>query len=252
MRSYYEILELTENAGIDQVRKAYRRLAMKYHPDHNNAADAKERFIEITEAYEVLTGSRKSKRKTYSTSVVTEQDLREAARERARAYAQMKYAEFRKKVNEYESTPMHRILWPKWVNYAIIVFCLLFITDSLLPKRQIKGQINDDNRRLEVKGFRFVQDENEISVNLTGYAAIVYVTPIIGFVHQYELLEESTGIKSPAFRQTDYIVIIYLLLTLALITLANRTVKFENKLLIKAGMVIFMLTYTLIYLSRYS
>ena len=50
---YYKQLELEKSASPDDIKKAYRRLAMKHHPDHNqNASD--QRFKEITEAYEVL------------------------------------------------------------------------------------------------------------------------------------------------------------------------------------------------------
>jgi molecular chaperone DnaJ len=53
-RDYYEVLELSRSASADDVRRSYRRLARKYHPDLNPADDAEERFKEINEAYEVL------------------------------------------------------------------------------------------------------------------------------------------------------------------------------------------------------
>lgn len=54
MRDYYEVLGLPRSAAEEEVKKAYRKLAMEYHPDRNRAADAEERFKEISEAYEVL------------------------------------------------------------------------------------------------------------------------------------------------------------------------------------------------------
>lgn len=53
-RDYYEVLEVGKNSTKDEMKKAYRRLARKYHPDVNKDADASERFKEISEAYEVL------------------------------------------------------------------------------------------------------------------------------------------------------------------------------------------------------
>ena len=50
----YEILELTPEATIEQVKKAYRRLALRYHPDLNKAKDAHERFLHIQKAYEII------------------------------------------------------------------------------------------------------------------------------------------------------------------------------------------------------
>jgi curved DNA-binding protein len=53
-RDYYEVLGVPRDASDADIRKAYRALARRYHPDVNKDPDAKERFAEISEAYEVL------------------------------------------------------------------------------------------------------------------------------------------------------------------------------------------------------
>ncbi|HXY97816.1 MAG TPA: molecular chaperone DnaJ [Steroidobacteraceae bacterium] len=59
-RDYYKVLDVPRSATEAQVKQAYRRLAMKYHPDRNpNDRDAEERFKEAKEAYEVLTDAHK-------------------------------------------------------------------------------------------------------------------------------------------------------------------------------------------------
>jgi molecular chaperone DnaJ len=62
-RDYYDILGVPRNASSEDIKKAFRRLAFQYHPDHNNSGDAEERFKEINEAYEVL--SDEGKRNSY-------------------------------------------------------------------------------------------------------------------------------------------------------------------------------------------
>jgi curved DNA-binding protein len=62
-RDYYETLGVPRNAGEDQIKKAYRKLARKFHPDVNPGdKTAEERFKEIGEAYEVLSDTEKRKR----------------------------------------------------------------------------------------------------------------------------------------------------------------------------------------------
>ena len=62
-RDYYELLGVDRNASEDEVKKAYRRLALKYHPDRNSGdKQAEERFKEISEAYQVLADSEKRAR----------------------------------------------------------------------------------------------------------------------------------------------------------------------------------------------
>lgn len=58
-RDYYQILGVTKNATDAEIKKAYRKLALEYHPDRNKSKDADAKFKEINKAYEVLGDSQK-------------------------------------------------------------------------------------------------------------------------------------------------------------------------------------------------
>ena len=62
-KDYYEVLGVPRGASEDEIRKTYRQLARKYHPDVNpNDKSAEEKFKEINEAYQVLSDADKRKR----------------------------------------------------------------------------------------------------------------------------------------------------------------------------------------------
>uniref|UniRef100_H2Z2S0 J domain-containing protein n=1 Tax=Ciona savignyi TaxID=51511 RepID=H2Z2S0_CIOSA len=63
-KDYYKVLGITQSASDDDIKKAYRKLALKYHPDKNKSPGAEEKFKEVAEAYEVL--SDPEKRKMYN------------------------------------------------------------------------------------------------------------------------------------------------------------------------------------------
>lgn len=61
MNRHYQVLGLNSKASQDEIKKAYRKLSKKYHPDINKKPEAENKFKEISEAYQVLTGKTKVK-----------------------------------------------------------------------------------------------------------------------------------------------------------------------------------------------
>ncbi|KAF7629258.1 J domain-containing protein [Meloidogyne graminicola] len=58
-KDYYKILGISKSASVDETKKAYRKMALKYHPDKNKEAGSEAKFKEIAEAYDVLSDSKK-------------------------------------------------------------------------------------------------------------------------------------------------------------------------------------------------
>lgn len=75
-RDYYEVLGVTKAADKDEIKSAYRKLALQYHPDRNKSAGAEEKFKEISEAYAVLSDDEKRKRYDVYGHVGTEDAFR--------------------------------------------------------------------------------------------------------------------------------------------------------------------------------
>lgn len=80
-KSLYETLEINENASADEIKKAYRKLARKYHPDVNKDPKAEEKFKEINAAYEVLSNPEKKQQyDRYGDSMFGGQNFHDFAR----------------------------------------------------------------------------------------------------------------------------------------------------------------------------
>ena len=58
-KDYYSILGVTRDASDDDLKKSYRKLALKWHPDKNKSPEAEEKFKEVSEAYEILSDPKK-------------------------------------------------------------------------------------------------------------------------------------------------------------------------------------------------
>jgi hypothetical protein len=97
---YYKLLGIRQGASDDEIRKAYRRKAMEYHPDRNRTEGSHEMFIRISEAYDYLTSHPHGRNITEAEVMRNYQawvNYRQAeARKRAEGYARSTYKAFRK------------------------------------------------------------------------------------------------------------------------------------------------------------
>ena len=127
--SYYRVLGLPPTASEIEIKRAYRKMAMRLHPDRNPSAEAHEKFILLTEAYEVLLNH-----KEIATPKTKEQTPEERKKE-----AQRRYREFAKRqALENERYFQSLFTGKKWklikltsVIGSIVAFCI--VLDWILP-----------------------------------------------------------------------------------------------------------------------
>jgi len=134
---YLRILGLKPGSSLDEVRKAYRIKARKFHPDLNKAPGAADRFIEATEAYEFLIQHFNSKDDEEERKNQIYQEwlkYRQAqARERARAFARAKYSQF-KTTGYYKTTSSvdkGRIIYNLLISLLIIIAAIYGYIEKL-------------------------------------------------------------------------------------------------------------------------
>ena len=73
IRGYYAILEISQDANFQEIKKSYRKLAKKYHPDRNKSPHAEEIIKKINEAFEILSDKRKRKQYDLESSNIFDQ-----------------------------------------------------------------------------------------------------------------------------------------------------------------------------------
>jgi hypothetical protein len=107
LNDYYEILGLPVNSSVDEIKQAYRKKARLYHPDINPSPDAKDLFINITEAYEFLISNHDkiiTDDQAYYQAMEDWRKYRQnRSRKRATAYSRSSYGTFRN-TNLYKTT----------------------------------------------------------------------------------------------------------------------------------------------------
>lgn len=125
---YYHILQLSPEASPDDIKKAYRRLAKKYHPDVNRAANAHDRFIAISRAYEML--MHQSQQKTATSSQTPDREtVYRKAHEQAKRHARMRYKDFERKHEAFQKSGLYDV--SLFLQYALNVF-LFFLAGACI------------------------------------------------------------------------------------------------------------------------
>jgi hypothetical protein len=144
LRKYFNILGLPESATPEEVRRQYRKLVMQYHPDKNPSNQAKEKFLLITDAYEIIIGKKKAPTGTHqhisrSKEKTADDRVREAKK---RYYEQLEKEQLRNEL-------FYRSLFTGWrwklikISSVIgLVLALAITIDLFLPRHYEKDQLS--------------------------------------------------------------------------------------------------------------
>ena len=103
VKKYYDILGLPHRASKQAIKAAYRKLAFKYHPDVNKDADAQKKFLEISEAYELLTSPNIGVVRKYTEDKAKAEEEIRKARERAKENMRKRHDEFKEQEEKEQS-----------------------------------------------------------------------------------------------------------------------------------------------------
>ncbi len=103
MTNYYHILNVNKNASISDIKKAYRKLALLYHPDINQSKDANARFILINKAYNTLIDPKKRQQHDLSLDLGITIDILQKKQEKEQKERDKKYGTAHRFKEEYQN-----------------------------------------------------------------------------------------------------------------------------------------------------
>jgi hypothetical protein len=135
LKKYFDILGLPENASPQEIRKQFRALAMRYHPDKNTTLNAKDKFLQLTEAYEILIGKKNAPVElTARNRAKKEKSNEERMREAKKKHFDQLYKEQQENERYFKSLFAGR-KWRILKNISILgpILSVLLVLDMFLP-----------------------------------------------------------------------------------------------------------------------
>jgi len=166
----YEILGVKVGADPSEVKKAYRKLVMKYHPDLNPSTEAREKFLHVQKAYEILLTAEKTfanadphvvnaatKMRSRDRDKVrlSREEAIKLAREKARRYDRIKLQRDARQFARFKKSIYYP--WTMGMSYVSFIMFFLILIDAFLVNRVHYG---------------YVQEKEPIIVNFFGFQAV--------------------------------------------------------------------------------
>jgi hypothetical protein len=219
MRRYYAILGLPENANLQEVKKAYRKLAFVFHPDHNKNPQATKRFIEINEAYERII-------KTHENIFIQGDDYKRQHKSEGEINERMRWAKERYEQIKREAALQDNLYYQsitsgtKFKRYLLVASCsallgMLLAVDGFLPGKMHACKIDTVQFFKTYHGLHY---KSVLKINLFGSGESYWVNYDFAnnlIPHQQILIEKSrifhdalsvadTGKSKIGFSRIDY------------------------------------------------
>lgn len=210
VKNHYKTLGLNSSASKSQIKRAYRKLAMKYHPDKNNSSQAQIIFIEINEAYSYLTDENNQiaekpviKKSPRNSSKISPEELKKRM-EWAKRYVELKKIK-EEKINEisYYKIQKSSLKWiiPTINSISIFFAFLIFLDFKVLPTNSLSVElityyVDMDSKKLALKFKDTENNKFKFGVSLDDIRTI-NVTSIKKYTCQ----------KSKLFRQKTYLLL---------------------------------------------
>jgi curved DNA-binding protein CbpA len=255
MKDYYDILGLDSSATNSEIKRAYRKLAVLYHPDKNPDPAAEQFFKEINEAYEVL-GDPEQRRaydygrqNPFSAIVEAEQPI---------PHRDPAYRRRRPPVHRAPSGPSRIDLMQeylpyfRWLTYAGVFLMVVFAVDYFLPTKISQEKITEEYS-VQAKGVSYaviVTENRKIKIyhwkrgfNINGNEILVEYTPLLRAVISIAQVDSSNSMHVGGIYSTVIFLPFLLFISSIAGVILRRNVEYAFNLSIVSGVLIVFVIY---------
>lgn len=161
MQSYYQILGVSAHASQEEIRSAYRKLVVRYHPDRNPAPEAAEKIRAVNRAYDVLGDP--EKRRKYDLSLAIQWDPAPSAPHapphRDPAYRRPRPTYTPRQAPAVSEWMLRFRTYAYRISWVAFGFCILLAIDGLLPSKTVQEKVTfqtiDARHRRPGKGYDY-------------------------------------------------------------------------------------------------
>jgi hypothetical protein len=198
MKDYYSIIGIAPSAGSAEIKQAFRRLAVSYHPDKNPSPDAEEQFKEINEAYEVLNNP--AKRAAYDELRANPfQSTYEAQpQHRDPAYNRNRYAYYQATHSHQTPRELMAEYLPKfrWICWAGLVLTTSLAIDFLLPRQETKEDVVEIKRIFRTGRYGGAIYDHDLLITSQGSEVMLFNDDLLRFKDEPWVIINKTALFS--------------------------------------------------------
>lgn len=256
---YFKVLGISSTTDKSIIKKAYRKKAFQYHPDRNKLPSAHEKFIQLTEAYEVLMGEQKlNKRSPFSKRKTAEELLVERMRSARERYRKTQERTVREEAVYFEKITTgarggaFRVFGLLALAVAVVWFLDYHVLESNTETIIVEPTSSQGDRVCYfIKGRDYCFSKHEISVfsKLSTRACFSPIYNDLKYIEYERRGEIRTVVPFGGFARAYPYFILFLLLPFFTFTFRKSTITFTVLYLFSSSVVAFLLLFRLVSLG---
>lgn len=249
----FDILGLAPGSNLYTVKKRFKELSKKYHPDVNPSPDAHSRFAQINQAYQQIVNyyQHQDKKSTYYYQSEIEKQ------ERIYQYRKRKFEEYIKQKEALEKTSIHEIYWGKPITILITILALFFALDTYLPLantiepvlsyKKFCNQVEHCSGTIQTANFTLGTDKT-FSYIWQGEPIKIYYSALLREVRYYSLANNSSVTFHPPYHTAQYGILAIIIFVCGILVLFYPLKSFSSRLIVKTIMLFSVFIYGIIQL----